>query len=381
VVLQDTVTPRRARVAVVVLFLIAGAVMGGWSGRIPTVKGDLGLSDAQWGSVVLAQPAGTLLALLVLTRIINHTGPRVLARTGAVLLLVVAPLAAAAPTVPLLVGALVLQGAATGMLFGPMNALAVVVEHRYGRNIMSSFHAWFSVGQLSGGLAGAAAGFLGVDPWLQLLVCNVVLALALVASSAATPRSEPRAADAPVRRERPTRQIALLAGIALLAAMAEGSAVQWSAQYSVSLGASVATGSLTLVCFSLAVALTRSVGDRVVDRLGRVRFVQISALTSACGVLLAVLSGSVPGAMVGFALMGLGAGCVFPVIMGLAGSQTEVSPGRAVMFVNLGEWPAFFLGPPLIGFLAELASLRLALGVLVLSSLVVALLARHIRVP
>ncbi len=50
-------------------------------------------------------------------------------------------------------------------------------------------------------------------------------------------------------------------------------------------------------------------------------------------------------------------------------------------FVNLGEWPAFFVGPPLVGALAEVTSLRAALGLLVVTSLLVAVLARWIRVP
>jgi MFS family permease len=378
-------TRRQARVAVLVLFVVAGAVTGGWAGRIPTVKADLGLSDAQWGLVVLAQPVGTLLALLLLTRVIGRTGPRVLALTGAALLLAIAPAAAASPTPAVLVVALAVQGAAVGLLFGPMNALAVVVERRYGRSTMSSFHAGFSAGQLGGGLAGVAAGAAGVDPWVQVLVCNAVLAVALVATRRAVPPGETDPArpapGRPARRERPTRQVVLLAVLALLGAITEGSAVQWSAQFSVSLGAGVAVGSLTLVCYSLAIALTRLVGDRLVDRLGRVRFVQVSAATTAAGVLLAVLAGTVPAALVGFALVGFGCGCVFPTVMGLAGNQPDIAAGRAVTWVNLGEWPAFFVGPPLVGALAEVSSLRAALGLLVVTSLLVALLARWIRVP
>ncbi|PRY18408.1 MFS transporter [Kineococcus rhizosphaerae] len=388
-----TTGPRRSRVAVVVLFVVAGAVMGGWSGRIPTVKADLGLSDAQWGLVALAMPLGSLVALLVLTRVIGRTGARALALPGAAALLVVAPLAAVSPSAGFLAPALALQGASTGLLFGPMNALAVDVERRYGRSIMSSFHAWFSVGQLTGGLAGAAAGLLGVDPWLQLTVCDVALAVALCSTASAVPR--PHAAQLtgqrtgqrtgpwtrPAPRERPTPQIVLLAALALLSAVTEGSAVQWSAQFSVSLGAGVATGSLTLVCYSLAIALTRSFGDRVVDRVGRRRFVQLSALTTAAGVVVAVGGGTVPAALLGFALVGLGCGCVFPTIMGLAGNQPDISPARAVTYVNLGEWPAFFLGPPLVGALAEVSSLRWAMGLLVVTALAVALLARRIRVP
>ena len=122
-----------------------------------------------------------------------------------------------------------------------------------------------------------------------------------------------------------------------------------SALYSVTLGAAIAVGSLTLVSYSLAIALARSFGDRLVDRLGRARFIQISAGASAVGMAAALLVGTVPLALIGFALLGLGSGCIVPTVMTLAGNQPDVPSARAVAVIGLGEWPAFLLGPPIIG--------------------------------
>ena len=54
----------------------------------------LGPSDGQWGLVILAVPIGTLLGLMLLTRLITRTGARSLAVPGAVVLLLITPLAA-----------------------------------------------------------------------------------------------------------------------------------------------------------------------------------------------------------------------------------------------------------------------------------------------
>jgi MFS family permease len=326
----------RARLSVVVLFLLAGAVTGGWAGRVPSVKGQLGLSDAEWGLVILALPVGTLITLTVQTRVITRTGARVLAVPGAAILLAVAPLAASSASVRVLAPLLVVQGVAVGLLFSPMNALAVLVERDYRRSILSSFHAWFSAGQLSGGLAGAAAAALHVSPGAQLAATNVLLAALLAATARTLPRDRPVPPARPGRtaqraaRAFITPQLLLLASITLLTSINEGSAITWSAVYSVSRGAAVAVGSLTLAAYSLAIALARSFGDRLVDRLGRVRFLQLSAGVSAAGMGAALLVGTVPLALVGFALLGLGSGCIVPTVMTLAGNQPDVPSGRGV---------------------------------------------------
>lgn len=130
---------RRARSAVSVLFVLAGAVMGGWAGRIPSVRDQLGVSDGEWGLIVLAAPIGVLASLLVLSRVIDRTGARTPSVAGAAGMLVLVPIAALATEPWLLIACLLALGLAQGLLFGPMNALAVEVERGYGRSIISHF--------------------------------------------------------------------------------------------------------------------------------------------------------------------------------------------------------------------------------------------------
>lgn len=379
---------RRERVSVSVLFVLAGTVMGGWAGRIPSIRGQLGVGDGEWGLIVIGMPLGVLASLLVLQRVITRTGARRPAIAGAVGMLVLTPLAAASSSTPVMVTCLVALGVAQGLLFGPMNALAVEVERDYGRSILSSFHAWFSGGQFAGGLLGVIAGLLHLSPAAQLAASSLILAGLYLATLRNLPDTHRRPTPIPdqdsVALPNPaqaswTPQLAVLALIAFLTSINEGSATQWSAQYTVSLGGSVALGSLTLVCYSLAIASVRLVGDRIVGRLGRRRFLQISASVAAVGLGLALLVGTVPAALIGFACVGLGSGCIVPTVITLAGNQPTVPSAKAVALINLGEWPAFLLGPPLIGGLAELFGLRAALGVIVAGALAIVLLAMFVR--
>lgn len=388
-----TTTPelRRSRLSVSVLFVLAGAVMGGWAGRIPSVRDQLGVSDGEWGLIVLAAPIGVLLSLLVLSRVITRTGSRTPSIVGAAGMLVMVPIAALATTWPVLVVCLLALGLAQGLLFGPMNALAVEVERGYGRSILSSFHFWFSGGQFLGGMFGVLAGVLLLAPAIQLAASNLLLAGLYLATLRFLPDTHRATAEAPelfeplsavperTRARSWTPQLVLLAAIGFLTSINEGGAVQWSAQYSVSLGGGIAVGSLTLVCYSLAIAAVRLVGDRIVETIGRRRFLQFSAALSAVGLGAALLVGTVPAALIGFACLGIGSGCIVPTVMTLAGNQPSVPSAKAVALISLGEWPAFLLGPPLIGGLAELFGLRGALVVIVLGALLVLLLASFVR--
>lgn len=387
------VSKTKARLAVSTVFLLLGAMMGTWASRIPGVRAQVGVDDAHWGLIILASPVGTLAALVLVTRLIPRTGALRLTLPGAVGVLLAVPTTAAAQQIWLLVLALLVQGAASGLLVTPMNALAVLVERRYPRRIMSTFHACFSGGQLVGGGLGALSASHGISPRNQLLVTGAVLALALAGTARWLPRDKPAptSAAAPVTLPTPDRprrfstvtpQLALLAAIALLSSISEGAAVQWSAEYgAVTLAAGAGVGALTFTCFSVAMTVSRTFGDRIVNAVGRIRFLRLASLVAAAGMAVGLTVGTTAGGFVGFALLGVGCACLVPTVMGLAGNQPGLSAGRGVAVVGFGQWPAFLIGPPLIGAVAGLVGLRLALGVTVLGALTVAVLAGRVREP
>ncbi|GGL91071.1 MFS transporter [Nakamurella endophytica] len=375
--------PRAQRASVALQFFAMGTTTGSWAARIPTVRAQIGLSDAQWGLAALASTAGSLISLLTVMYLVGRVGPRRMACAGVLLLLLNAPLLAGSTHPAALVQGLLVQGLATGLLAPSMNAQAVEVERSYGRRIMSSFHACFSVGQLAGGVFGALAAGAGMSPRAQLVVSSAVLLVLLLAGYRTLPADPPRVAGGR-RREarRVTPQLALLAVIALLASVNEGAAVQWSAQYTSGyLAAGASVGAVTFTTFSVAMAVARTVGDRLLNRLGPSRFVLLSELVVASGMAVGLATGTVWGALLGFAALGIGSACVVPTLMGLAGQQPGIPTAVGVSVVSLGQWPAILLGPPLVGGIAGLVGLRAALYALVVAAVVIVLLTRRMRVP
>ena len=378
---------RRARFSVVVLFVLMGLTTGSWAARIPSVRHQLDVTDAQWGLANIGATAGSLISLTIVMTVILRTGPRRLALVGASLLLLNAPLLAGSSSRIALVAGLFVQGISTGLLATPMNAQAVGVERRYGRRIMSSFHACFSLGQLTGGILGAFASRAGIAPNLQLAGTGTVLAVTLLLTFRGLPADPPAESRTSSRtkvplRQRFTPQLALLAVIALFASINEGAASQWSAQYTAgTLGAGAAAGAVTYTCFTVAMTLSRSTGDRLVNWLGQKLFIRLSECLVAIGFALALLAGTPGAAFAGFAVLGIGSGCIVPSVTGLAGNQPGIPTGQGVSVVSFGQWPAMLLGPPLIGAVAGLVGLRFALFVLVGAAVLIAVLSGWIRQP
>jgi hypothetical protein len=142
--------PRAARLAVSAIFFLNGAGIGNWVVRIPSVRDQLGLTEAALGVALLGVAAGALVAMPLAGRLVARHGSRPVTRAGAVAFAVALGLPALAPSLPLLCLALVVLGAGNGALDVAMNAQAAAVERRYARPIMSRFHALFSLGGLAG---------------------------------------------------------------------------------------------------------------------------------------------------------------------------------------------------------------------------------------
>ncbi len=374
-------TARRARFSVIVLFVLMGATTGSWAARIPGVRQQLDVTDAQWGLANIGATVGSLFSLIVVMALIARLGARRLALIGGPLLLINAPFLASSASLLALVCGLFVQGISTGLLAGPMNAQAVEVERRYGRRIMSSFHATFSLGQLAGGVIGIFAARAGVHPNTQLACTGAVLGVLLLCTHRRLPREQRVVHTAKVPlRQRFTPQLLLLAGIAFLASINEGSASQWSAQYTAgTLNAGAAAGAAAYTCFTIAMTISRSTGDRLVNRLGQRRFIRVSELLVAVGFGTALLIGTPLAAFAGFAILGLGSGCIVPSVMGLAGNQPAIPIGQGVSVVSFGQWPAMLVGPPLIGAIAGLVGLRSALFLLAVAAILIVLLAGWIQ--
>lgn len=376
---------RRARLAVLAVFFVNGFGFANWIVRIPTVQEKLNLSEGALGLALLALAGGALATMVVSGGLVQRLGSRHIVGASGVIFGLSLVLPALAPSLLLLVLALLLAGAWHGALDVSMNAHAVAVEKAYRRPIMSSFHAAFSLG----GLAGAASGGL-LSVWEVGLVPHLsgVAVLSALAFAAASRALLPASADRGGEGEepafvRPNRALAGLGFIAFCVLLGEGAMADWSAVY---LGGTLGTGpglaAAGYAVFSLTMAAGRLCGDRLAKSFQPAQLVRAGAALAAAGLGISLAIGHPLLALVGFACAGAGFSVVFPNVLSAAGRNGEMPAGAAIAAVSTAGYFGFLVGPSAIGFVAELTGLGAALYIVVGLSATVALMAGTLgRVP
>lgn len=385
-----------ARRAVSWLFFLNGALFGTWVSRLPLVQSQHGLSHGELGVALLGLAMGALIAMPLSGWASARFGSRTVCHVWAVLYSLLLPVLAFAPSSGWLMVALIAFGAGHGGLDVAMNAQAVQVEGRYPRPIMSGFHALFSAGGLAGAALGAGMAGLGVPVALHFGVMAAGLGgwVALRAFGPLLPvepkvsPSEPASTDPgsslplPIFAGRRPGWGNLLAmgALAFCVMMGEGAMADWTGVYlkDVTL-AGDGLASAGYAAFSLTMMLGRFWGDRLTLRLGPVRLVRWSGVLAASGLALALVTAQPWAAFVGFAAVGAGFATVIPQVFSAAGRAVVIAPSVALATVTTMGYGGFLLGPPLIGFAAEVLGLRGALGIVVVTSALLLLLAGSVR--
>jgi MFS family permease len=373
---------RRARVGVCVIFAVCGAAFATWAARVPAAQERLGLSPGQLAVALFGLAAGSVVALAGAGLLLARIGSRASALTGSALLCLGLPLVSLAASLPLLVATLFLLGMGNSLLDVSMNAHAARVEAGYGRSIFAGFHAFWSIGGLAGsGLSGLLAA-RHVPITVQFPLTGLVL---LAAAWWVIATCFLRGADqgqGQAGLARPSRTLLPLGIIAFCGFVAEGTVNDWSAVYlNHTDAASAAVASLGYFAFSIAMIVVRLVADRIGERIGVTRLLRAAVLVAVSGFALVMAVTRPAAGIVGFGIVGLGVAAIVPLAWSAAGRRQPGSPGPAISAVATLGYLGFLLGPVLIGGLASLIGLRLALAGAVAVTLVIYLLAPALSAP
>lgn len=366
---------RREAVATRIVFFIAGFAVSAWAPLIPFAKRRLLLDDGQLGLMLLCLGVGSVLMMPLAGGLAARFGcRRTLLVAGAALCLCM-PALMLAPGVPAMALVLAVFGASLGVLDVVVNVQAVIVERASGRAMMSGFHGMYSVGGIAGAGGVAAALALGASPLLAIGTTAIIAALLLAVSRGGllTYGGE---ADHPAF-VLPRGRVLLIGAVCFAMFLSEGAVLDWSAVFLSSVrNADPATAGFGYVAFAVTMTLGRLTGDRIVQALGAFRVVLGGALIAAAGFAVAILVPSPLAGLAGFALVGAGAANVVPVMFSAAGRQHAMPTHLAVAAVTTMGYAGILLGPAALGFIARLASLSAALGLLVVLLVAVALVAR-----
>ena len=378
---------RRARVGVTVAFA-AHAMLSGLLGPwIPRIKAQAGLDASGLGIALTGFAVGLLAGTRVSDPAIRRWGGRRAVRGGIPTMGVGFALLPAARSLASLTLLFLGIGLLAGLIDVAMNIEAVAVERRFDRRVMSAIHGTWSVAVFVGAAlasagiaAGVSIGFhLPISAALVVAVSGVFLRWLPDVGEPAGEARTGRRDDPNVGRTGPSL-VLLLCLVAAGSFLVEGIAVEWSAVFlRESVGADPGAAGLGVVAFSAGMAASRFVGDRLVARFGQSIVVRIGASSAfvALGAML-IVPDVVP-SIAAFGIVGLGLGPVVPLAFRTAGRTRRPGHASALPLVVTAGYSGSIVGPLLVGFIADLASLRIAFLVPVVACAVSALAAGATR--
>ncbi|MEU0210861.1 MFS transporter [Streptomyces canus] len=369
---------RRGRASLAFSFFAQGVAFALLVTRIPAIQDRYGVSDALLPAFLAAVPILAGVGSVSTEHLVKRIPPsRLLRFAQPVVLLALLGVGAGDSTLELgfSLGAF---GLAVGMLDASMNMLGVSLQRAYGRSIMLSFHAVFSLG----GIAGASLAWVGAHWHLALFVSYlpvvvVLLPLCLVGSRWYVD------ADATVVEEKPqsgqTVAFKLLLPLCLVMTFAyigDSTVSNWSAKYLDDvLGSSEQLATVPYNVYMVTTLIGRTIGDFGVRRFGAATVVRLGSVVAAGGfAVVAVAPGPWVG-MLGFTLLGLGLCVLVPQTFAAAGRLFPGASDAAVARLNVFNYVGFLVGSPLVGALGDAWSYRGAMlvpMVLVLVTLVYA---------
>jgi MFS family permease len=375
---------RGARVGVTLLFLTNGLVWANLVPRYPEIRDSIGLSYGQFGIAVACGPAGALIFGLTAGMLIRRFTSRAVAIVTTILMAFATIGAAAAPSFWTFAAALFAMGACDAVTDVAQNSHGLRVQRLTGRSMLNSFHATWSVGAVLGGIMGGLAAGLHIDVPVHLAIMTaVVIAVLVVAWRMLLKGPEPVDAEAHGSasglRSIPLRTWGVLLAlgfIAIAGVWVEDAGASWSASYlRDSLGTGATVAAMGFVALMAMHFVGRIIGDGLVDRFGQRAVARVGGAVTAIGMGAALLFPSVPLTIIGFGLAGLGVATTVPAAMHGADELPGFRPGTALTISSWMLRVGFLVGPPVVGAVADAASLRAGLLVVPVAGVAIIVLA------
>ncbi|MES2277570.1 MAG: MFS transporter [Bacteroidota bacterium] len=348
------------RIAVGCMFFMAGICFASWASRIASIQQTLGLTDAVLGAVLFTLPVGLMLSLPFAGWVISKTGSRNLLIIAIITYGVALVCLGSAQHVWQLIACLLCFGFASNTVNISVNTQAVAAEHLYNKPIMASFHGLWSLAGFAG--AGIGTFMIGknIIPQHHFILILALMIAGVIYASKHLNNDKGGAGDGPVF-VMPDKSLIKLGVIAFCSMMCEGAMFDWSVIYFKKVvlaeGAWIGAG---YTAFMLTMATGRFIADWFAHTFGLKRTLQISGSLTAIGLIIAVVFPYLTTAIIGFLLVGFGVSSVVPMVYSAAGRSKTMSPGVALAAVSTIGFIGFLIGPPVIGFIAGAASLRLS---------------------
>jgi MFS family permease len=371
----------RIRWAVSLFYFGMGLCFATWASRIPTIKTALHLSDGVLGTTLFALPVGQLTMMFFSGKLVTRFGShRILPFSVLMYTFSMTNLGLAQNAWQLALG-LFAFGIFANLTNIAINTQGVYTEELFKRTIMSSFHGAWSLAGFMGALVGLGMMAMQLSTYTHfLIVAAVVLLLVAFNVNYLVKVKEKIQRIKEKKFSKPDKSLVLLGIIGFCSMASEGVMFDWSGVYFKDVikvpGALVVLG---YTSFMIMMASGRFFGDGLIDRFGRKKVMQISGVMISTGLFTAVLFPFLIPATLAFMFVGLGVSTIVPTLYSIAGKHPTIPTGEALTAVSSVSFLGFLMGPPVIGYIAELSSLRFSFAFIGIFGLMIALIVSRIK--
>lgn len=366
---------KRAKLAVTLTFITNGLVVGSFVARIPDIKAHLDISNSTLGAALLSSSVGVFLALGPSGKFSATYGSAPVAFRSSLALAVATAFLGTVFNLGWFCLSLFLFGCALAFQDVAMNSHAVALEHKSGNRMMSVFHGMFSLGGLIGGAIGGIFSQTDTSFIVQTIVIGTFV---VVVAFFVKPRWLPADADKHefIKEERSKKRptvLWILGFFGFCGALSEGAAGDWGGVLSRdTFHASHFVSAIPYIAFSATMVIGRFSGDRLAHRFGAPKILSAGGALASIGLAVGLIIGGTFGVVFGWFFLGLGLSVVIPLLFSAAGTiaatrfKGQIAPSQAVAIVSGISYFGFIVGPPSMGFLADLLQLRWAMFIPVL---------------
>jgi MFS family permease len=373
----------RVRLATSLFFFGMGFCFSSWASRIPDIKSYLNLSEAELGSMLFALPIGQLIAMPFSGKIVAQYGSKIIAIYGLILYAICLTLLGLASHNWELAIGLFLFGFFGNFCNIAVNTQGVHTQQLFEKPIMGSFHGSWSLAGFVGALMGLLMVSMHLNPFYHFLIVLGIIGIIILTNQSFLVKSKKEKSIPKTKSSLfsiPDKKLIWLGVISFCCMASEGIMFDWSGVYFKDIvkapGALVVLG---YASFMVTMAIGRFLSDVLVGKFGPKNILIISGIIISVGLYMAVLFPYLISCTIAFMLVGFGVSNVIPIVFNTAGTFTNVPTSIALTIISSISFMGFLIGPPMIGFIAELTSLKYSFAIIGLFGIFISFLSYKLK--
>jgi MFS family permease len=352
----------RVKMAMAFFFFGKGFCFATWASRIPDLKNTLHLSEADLGTILFFLPIGQLVAMPFSSKVVSRFGSRSITIYGTLLYGIFLIFLGLANNIWQLAFGLFLFGVFGNFCNIASNTQGVITQQLYERPVMGFFHGSWSLAGFFGALVSLLMVYLGLSPFIHFIVAFVFVAIIVLLNYRYLVKTKVTKMKEKVKRSLfhfPDKILIWLGIISFCCMASEGIMFDWSGVYFKEIVKTPPTlVALGYTCFMVTMATGRFLSDILVQKFGSQKIIIASGIVITIGLYIAVIFPYIVPSTIAFMLVGFGVSNVIPVVFNRAGKITTVSTETSLTIISSISFLGFLIGPPIIGYIAELSSLR-----------------------